>query len=265
MSFINKILERDTNNFVIKKIQKKLAKIGKIYFVPTSLNSLPENNYEMTWNINYQEDLIKKFEENNRINSFNTFPEILKILEKSFTDRNNILNFLDFGGENIDYYLHIQKNFQNINYFVFNKKKINDSLIKLKRKYNFKNLNVINKFDQIKNQKYDFVNFGSVIHYVNNYEETLSEIIKVSKKFIMFSGTHFYYSPSKKKNIIVKQVNLLPKKYYCYFFNFDNFLEILKKNDFLVVSKDKNTTDKLNYSNFKHLFDIQYTDLLLSK
>ena len=106
MSFINKILERVTNNFVIKKIQKKLAKIGKIYFVPTSLNSLPENNYEMTWNINYQEDLIKKFEENNRINSFNTFPEILKILEKSFTDRNNILNFLDFGGENIDYYLH---------------------------------------------------------------------------------------------------------------------------------------------------------------
>ena len=99
MSFINKILEVIQIIFVIKKIQKKLAKNRKNILYSNIFKFFAKNNYEMTWNINYQKDLIKKFEENNRINSFNTFPEILKILEKSFTDKNNILNFLDFGGE----------------------------------------------------------------------------------------------------------------------------------------------------------------------
>ena len=60
MKFINEFLSVNTNNVLIKKIQKKISKLLKIYFVPTSLNSLPQNNYEMKWDINYQENLMQQ-------------------------------------------------------------------------------------------------------------------------------------------------------------------------------------------------------------
>ena len=37
MILINKILATDTQNFIISKLQKKIAKLSKTYFVPTSL------------------------------------------------------------------------------------------------------------------------------------------------------------------------------------------------------------------------------------
>ena len=94
----------------------------------------------------------------------------------------------------------------------------------------------------------------------------MSEVLKVSKKFVLFSGTHFYESVlNKNESLVVKQVNLLPNKFYCYFFNFNQFIETFNIQNFSVISRDRNTTDKVNYKNFKDLEKIEYTDLLLSK
>ena len=91
-------------------------------------------------------------------------------------------------------------------------------------------------FNEIKKYKYDFVNFGSAIQYVNNYKKVLKEIIDVSKKFILFSGTHFY-DTFQNEIMVVKQVNLLPNKFYCYFFHLKKFLSIFENCQFSIIFK----------------------------
>ena len=174
--------------------------------------------------------------------------------------------FLDFGGENIYFYLYLKKNFKNINYFIHNKKDINQDFIKLKEKYKFENIAVLENIDEISNNKYDFIYFGSVIQYIENYEQILSKIFNVSKKYIFFSGTNFFSNILNEKNrIIVRQVSYLPSVIYCYFFNFDNFIKIFLTNKFSTIFREKNITGNVNYNNFgSSLGNIVYTDLLLS-
>ena len=133
---------------------------------------------------------------------------------------NDNFTFLDVGGENIDFFLELTKNFKNIKYFVFNLEKINNDFSKLKFDYKYANLNIIFKIDEIFNNKFDFINFGSSIQYFDDYETILKNITKSSSQ-IFFSGTTLFESEKEKyqKHIVVKQVNLLPEINYCYFFN----------------------------------------------
>jgi len=63
---------------------------------------------------------------------------------------------------------------------------------------------------------------------------------------------------------VVRQVNFLPSKIYCYFFNFNAFMEVFTVNKFAIISKDKNVIGKVNYNNFgSTLGNISYTNLLL--
>jgi len=267
MTLLNKILKYESHNSYLTKIQKKIRKKFKIYFVPTNIKNLPKNNHPIYTNFGYQEELIKTFSKKNHLISFNTHPKIVQILKKLFLNENLEFNFLDFGGENIDFYLYLKKNFRNIHYFVYNQKEINEDFSKVKEKYKFENITILNNVDEINSYKYDFVNFGSVIQYIENYDKILTKIITSSKKYIFFSGTHFY---SKKLNevnkIVVKQVNMLPDKLYCYFFNFEDFMKIFISNGFSVIFKEKNLTDNVNYKNFGLSYgNIEYTDLLISR
>ena len=45
MRFLNKILARQTNNFIMVKIQKKIIKMFNISHVPANIQRLPENKY----------------------------------------------------------------------------------------------------------------------------------------------------------------------------------------------------------------------------
>jgi hypothetical protein len=267
MRFLNKFLAYQTNNFIILKILKKIRKIFNIYFVPTNIQKLPKDNYATSSHFDYQEEIVKKFNKTNNLVSFNTCPKIVQMLKMLFLDENLKFNLLDFGGENIDFYLYLKKKFRNINYFVHNKKEINQDFLKLKEKYKFKNITVLENINDISNNKYDFICFGSVIQYVENYEQILSIAIKTSKKYIFFSATHFFSKIiNKKKRIIVRQVNFLPSEIYCYFFNFNDFLEIFTKNKFYIVFNEKNIVGNINYNNFgSSLGNISYTDLLLSQ
>tara|TARA_Y100001970_G_scaffold293933_1_gene444781 strand:+ start:11050 stop:11850 length:801 start_codon:yes stop_codon:yes gene_type:complete len=266
MSALNKFLEYETKNYFILKLQKKISRKLKIYFIPTNYNKLPNNSYQAESDINYQNYLIEKFQKEKKINSFNTFPKIVNLLDEIPINREKNFNFLDFGGENIDFYLDLNKNFRNLNYFVINQNKINDNLIALKDKYNFKNMLVLRNFEEVKKNTYDFVNFGSTIQYIDNYYDILRMTIKLSKKFIFFSGTHFYSQNNGiKATIVLKQINLLPRKFYCYFFNYKEFLRIFEKNKYSLVFKRLNKSDTIKYGNLENIQNVEYSDLLLSK
>ena len=273
MKLLNKILSHQTDNFFIVKIQRKIMRMFSVYYVPTNFQKLKESKYTTNSHLgmnekrfSYQEKVIHNFSRKNNLVHFNSFPKMVEMLTMLFADTNLKFNFLDFGGESIDFYLYLKKNFKNIEYFVYNKKEINQDFIKLKKKYKFENITILENFDEMIENKYDFIFFGSVIQYMENYEKALSIATKVAKKYIFFSGTHFFYKKENyEKRIVVRQVNFLPSKIYCYFFNFNNFLDIFTDNKFTIISKEKNDVGKVNYNNFgPTLGSITYTNLLLS-
>ena len=183
-------------------------------------------------------------------------------------EKNKTFNFLDVGGENIDFFLELKKEFKNVKYYVFNQEKVLENLKVLKDEYNLIDFNIVHSSSEIIENNYEFINFGSCIQYFNNYDELLKNIIKVSKNYILVSGTHLYNSEVRelRKHIVAKQVNLFPIILFCYFLNKEFFLDFFIKSGYSVVFEKNNITENVNYRNFYNLFeDIQYTDILFKK
>ena len=224
-SFLNKILVSEKINLVPKFILRKIKKKYKIYFVPTHLKQLPINNCPIPSTRVVQESIIQNFNTTKELVSFHTCPYLLQLLILIF-DQKEKFNFLDFGGENIDFYLYLKKNFKNVNYYIINQGEINQNFIFLKSKYNLENFTIIQNLNELSNYNFDFINFGSVVQYIENYNEVLEKIIEVSNKYIFFSATHFYDKHTTlSENIVVKQTNALPEKIFCYFFEFESFIK----------------------------------------
>ena len=260
---IPKIVKEITPRFIRKKINKKFF---KYYFLLTNLKNLPQLNYPESGDYEYQKELIEIFNQKNKQTSFMTCPHLIELLLMRFKADENF-NFLDIGGEKIDFYLDLKKKFKNIKYFLFNQMSMTEPFYKIKKDFNLKDLHVIDEFSEIFKEKYDFVNFGSCIQYFDNYEDLLLRINKISR-YIFFSGTHLYDSNNEnyKKYLVVKQVNVLPQVNYNFFFNRKSFFEIFEKNDFDLIFETTNLTDRVNYENFDSYIDnIHYSDFLFLK
>ena len=263
--FIRLLYNQFFSKYLPGFIRKLMLKNNKIAFIPTKHKILPKNNYPIQNTYEIQEELIKKYKLTEKI-SFNSFPDLKKILKDKY-DTETSFNFLDYGGEKIDLYLDISREFKNINYFLINQPKINSILQLIKEKNNYKNLNILNNNSEIENNKYDFVFFGSTLQYLDNYEEILSLILPLTNKYILFSATHFFTSDHFLKNLVVKQLNYLPKVYFFYFLNLDNITNILKKYNFKKEFDLLNESYPSSYSAFDHLKldNIKYTDIFFSK
>ena len=233
---------------------------------PTNEKNLPASNYKNNESFEYQINLIEKFNQTKKQNSSMTCPHLIQLMLLIF-DKKDKVSFLDFGGEKIDFFLNLQKNFENLEYFLFNLKPINEIFKKIKSQYNYKNLHIVENIKEIYEKDFEFVNFGSSIQYINNYENILNNL-STNNKFTFFSGTHLYDSDSEKfsKDLIVKQINILPYVNYLYFLNRKNFFKIFTDKKFKLVFEEKNLTDRIRYKNFRHfLNDVTYSDFLFKK
>ncbi len=258
-----KLLRNIIQKFFLKKINRKIL---KLYFVPTNEKNLPTSNYKNNESFEYQINLIERFNQTKKQNSSMTCPHLIQLMLLIF-DKKDKVSFLDFGGEKIDFFLNLQKNFENLEYFLFNLKPINDIFKKIKSQYNYKNLHIVENIKEIYEKDFEFVNFGSSIQYINNYENILNNL-STNNKFTFFSGTHLYDSDSEKfsKDLIVKQINILPYVNYLYFLNRKNFFKIFTDKKFRLVFEEKNLTDRIRYKNFRHfLNDVTYSDFLFKK
>ena len=83
-TFLNKFLSKDFTRFFPKTINRKLFRKFKIFFVPTNLNTLPNNFYPIATSFKQQEDLIFKYKKSKRLINQTTKKNLDKFLFKYF-------------------------------------------------------------------------------------------------------------------------------------------------------------------------------------
>lgn len=252
---INNILNIKSNNFLWLYFIRKLSRFYKIYFVPTKKLSLPKNNHPLgDLKKNLENQLINYERDELRFNF-----DLYKVINKHFK-RNSKIRLLDYGGENLDLYLFLNRKFSNIKIVIINQPKVNKIIKKIIFKKKIVNLTVLNNVEQLKVKSFNFINFGSSLQYIDNYENILLHLFKGFKGFFYLKASSFFFKNSAKKNIVAKQVNLLPSILYCYIFNYRYIKNLFYKYKFLILSKRNNSFKKVNFKNFS--MNIQYLDIL---
>ena len=261
-NFINNLLLKNFTRFFPKTIGRKVFRKYKIFFVPTYSLTLPKNFYPVTTNLRLQTDFVNKFKKTRKLINGTTQRNLDKFLSKLY--KNKSFSFLDVGGDNIDLYLFLSNKLNIKKYFIFNFDEIISIFKKIKSDFYFRNFYPVNKIDKLK--YVDFIYFGSCIQYFKDYKFFLKKIFKKDPKFILFSGTSFFYNSINKDTIVVKQTNILPSTVYLFFFNFKDFINFFDFHGYKLVSSSKNNTIKINYENFKPLLKkVEYLDLLFKK
>ena len=255
---LNKLLNVEFNNFLWFFLLRRLCRLNKIYFNLSDKKKLPQNNYPLT-NLNklFETQYSNYLQQNKKLNL-----DIYNLFKKYFK-KNSKIKLLDYGGENLDLYLFLKDKYPNIKIIVVNQLKLVNFLKKFLKKRKIENIKVFNNFYKIKNIKFDFVYFGSSLQYIKNYEKILDLVVKSSSKYIYISASSFFYGDLAKKNIIVKQLNLLPIIMYCYLLNFNFIRKYFDKKNFIILSKKRNPFKKINYRNFE--FKIDYLNVLFKR
>jgi len=239
-SFINNFFLTNFIKLIPKSIIKKIRKrYNFITFIPTKLDYLPKENYPVNHNVAQQEKYIKNFYNLKRRTSQMTCPYLTQLLITIY-EKNFKLRFLDIGGENIDFFLELKSKFKNLQYYIYNQKKILENLEELKKKYFLEDFYIISDLKNIYNNKFEFINLGSCIQYFHTFDKIINLIIKVSNGggggHIFFSGLNVFTSNNNKNNFfVVKQINFLPKTFYCYFFEKDFFFNFFKKKKYKIL------------------------------
>ena len=109
---IREKIPKNVRRILPKIIRRQIDKsFFKYYFLKTNFKNLPHLNYPEKGNLEYQKELIKKFNFSKKQSSFMTYPHLIKLLSSKF-EFDKILNILDIGGEKIDFYLSLKENFK---------------------------------------------------------------------------------------------------------------------------------------------------------
>ena len=169
------------------------------------------------------------------------------------------LKILDFGANNIDNFVYLNRYLKNWEYFYHDQPSYNKYINEIVENKNLKNIKVIDNLDDIK-EKLDFVFFGSSIHYVKEYRNLLKKVIDMKSKFMVFSHTPFFLSEKSKKDIVLKQVNIHPIINYAYLIEYENFIKFMDINNYSLISQNKNNFIK--FLNFKNFYDFSFISFL---
>ena len=261
-TLLNKFLNSSIFDKLPRYLGRRIFKIFKIFFVETKLKNLPENNHPTKIDVSEQTKILENLNDN-FYKPFNTCSYLLEIFAIYQSCGNNRkLRIIDFGANNIDNYIYLTRYLKNFEYIYHDLHHYNVAIKDLIEKNKLKNIKVLDKLENI-DQEIDFVLFGSSIHYINNYKEILNKIFSIKNKYIIFSHTPFYISDKSDNDIVMKQVNIHPTINYAYLIEYNNFLNLMKKNNYKLLSQNKNNFIKfLNFKNFKNYSFLSFLDLI---
>lgn len=260
--FLNKFLNSKYFDSLPKFFARKIFKITKIFFVQTNLKTLPTKNHPTEIHKD-QEEIIKNLN-NTFYRPFSTCSYLLELLSL-YASLNKKIKILDFGANNIDNYVYLNRYLKNWEYIYHDLPAYNNYIDDFIKKKQFKNINVIKNLSSM-NEELDFAFFGSSIHYVNEYKEIIKKVSNLKSKYLIFSHTPFYKSNTHAKDIVMKQVNIHPTINYAYLIEYNNFIKFLKENNYEVISQNKNNFIKfLNFKNFEGFSFLSFLDLIFKR
>ena len=258
MNILNFFLKSKTFDNLNIFLIRKLFKIFKFFFVVTELKALPKRNYPLTV---IDEDLehSKNFriEESRPYISYVHLPDLLEVI----SDNKQRIIFFDYGAGNLSLFYYLNRKFKNIDYFFKDQLIIEEKVKEIIENDKIKNLYLSNNPGT---HEIDLLYFGSSLQYISNYKNVLKSFLKKSK-YILISQTPFFDNELYKETIVIKQLNMHPNINYLNLFNFNLFLDFMKKNNYQLIERNVNKVTKfLNFKNFdKNKFkDIDMYDLL---
>ena len=258
-NILNKFYNSKYFDVLPRFISRKIFKIFKIFFVETKLTALPLENHPTE--IDKDQLEILKNNVNDFYKPFSTCSYLLELLTLYESFNKKKVSILDFGANNLDNYVYLDRYLSNWEYFYHDLPSYNNYIDKFIKENNLNNIKVINDFKSLDNEL-DFVFFGSSIHYINNYKEVISKVSSLKSKFLIFSHTPFYKSDKSDKDIVMKQVNIHPTINYAYLIEYNKFIRFMKSNNYKLISQNKNNFIKfLNFKNFKNFSFISFLDL----
>ncbi len=261
--FLNKFYRSKVFDALPKIIARKFFKIFKIFFVETDLETLPNNNHPTELKKDEQQRIIS-FKDDEFYRPFSTCLFLLEALTL-YSKSNKSLNFFDFGANNLDNYIYLNRYLKNWKYTYHDLPQYNKIVTEVINEKQLENIKVSDDLN-FDHAPYDFAFFGSSIHYVKNYKTTLKKFFENKVKNIIFSHTPFYMSDEMNNDIVLKQLNIHPTINYAYLFNYKNFLSFMNKNNYELISQNKNNLIKnLNFKNFSNNYSfINFLDLTFS-
>jgi len=260
-NFLNNLFKSKFLNYFPKRIIRLLIKKNKIFFIKIDLKSLPKINYPFLLSLKDLEEKKEIFSKNEFKIPTNEFPYLGLILKLIFQNKDKF-KFLDFGAQYIDNYFFLKNKNNNINYVyhdLIENNKVVEEFININE---LKNIEVVYNLNEIKKNKFDFIYFGSVIQYVNEYQNLINELTAQKPKYLYFSGVNFFFK-NNYNTIVCKQFNVFPQINYCYFFNFDYLKNLVCSKNYELVYFSENSNSKINYSLLNESIDdnCKYLDL----
>ena len=261
---LNRVLNFKKNRLIPKKFIRKIIKKNKIFFIDTNLKSLPNANYSFEVSIDELTQNIKNIKEDNSL-PINEYKNLALILKLIYKDKENF-NFLDFGAQYLDNYYFINRFNKNINYFYYDQPNVNKVVEEFTSKINLNNFFVLKDIDNLIKIKLDFIYCGSVIQYIDNYNEVINKLLSSKPKYVFFSGLNIF-KKSEFKVIVCKQLNIFPKINYCYFFEEAYFENLIISLGYNLMFTAKNPFSEVNYQNLEEKLKIncKYVDLIFER
>lgn len=260
--YLNILFKSEFYNKLPRFCKRKLFKLFKIFFVETNLKKLPDQNHPIMFNKNEQINILNNLNDK-FYKPFNTCSYILELLS-IYSSTKKSVKIIDFGANNIDNYIYLNRYLKKYewNYFYYDQPCCNKVISEIIQEKNLNNIKVLKNLNEIETS-IDFALFGSSVQYINEYKTTLEFFLKKKIKYLIFTHTPFYISEEKNEDIVLKQVNISTMTNYAYMFNYNNFINFLKKNNYDLISQNKNNFIKfLNFKNFKNYKFISFLDLI---
>jgi putative methyltransferase (TIGR04325 family) len=251
------------NNCVIRKILSLLQN-KLIYYLEAE--NFPNNNYPAELDIGQQQKMLEDFRD--EANSFkpypgNVCPYLLAIL--STMAKKNKLKILDFGARNIDLYVNLNFNLDNLDYYYFDLPQNNATIEELRKTNSLDNLTILNTMEEVKKSKVDFIYLGGLLQYIDDYKDLLENLFLTCADYLFIAAALCYQNnKTENEKFVFQQLNSLPQINYGYMFQYKSLIKFLNENGWDLIFQAENRTDK--FINFNKLTDkygeIEYVDLL---
>ena len=139
-------------------LSRKIFKIFKIFFVETNLKNLPNSNHPTKIDKKNQIEIIK-----NNINPlyrpFSTCAYLLELLTLYQSINTNKIKFLDFGANNLDNYIYLNRYLKNWEYIYHDLSTYNEFVIEFIKEKKLNNISVLENINLIE-KELDFVFLG---------------------------------------------------------------------------------------------------------